>query len=134
MNDLKYILFPILVVILSQSIKSIILFIKTKEFSIYNLTCMMGGSPSTHSSFVSAITTLIFLDYGICPLFGTALVFSLIVITDAMGIRYESERQAKLINKILNTNLNENLGHEPYEVLTGVLFGIITTVILNLLI
>ena len=89
----------------------------------------MGGMPSTHSSLVSSLTTLVYIDTSI--LFSITLFFSLIVIYDSMGIRYESGNQAKVLNKILGTSFKEPLGHKPIEVLFGVLLGIILTIILN---
>ena len=48
-----------------------------------------------------------------------------------MGIRYESGKQAEVINNTLGTNLKEPLGHKPIETLIGVLFGIVLSIILN---
>ena len=92
----------------------------------------MGGMPSTHSSLVSSLTTLVYIDYNITSiLFSITLFFSLIVIYDSMGIRYESGNQAKVLNNILGTNFKEPLGHKPIEVFFGVLFGITLTLILH---
>ena len=91
--------------------------------------------PSSHSSFVTSITTLIYLNYGLfSPLFAICLVFSLVTIYDAMGIRYESGKQAQVLNKITKGNLKESLGHKPIEVLVGVIFGIVMAVIFDMVI
>jgi len=132
MNSLKYILIPIVVAVLSQLIKVIIETIKNKKLNIIRFFDGMGGMPSTHCALVTSITTLIYLNYKIeDPLFSVTLIFSLVVIYDAMGIRYESGKQARTINKVAKTNLKESLGHKPIEVLVGVLYGIIMTIILN---
>lgn len=132
MNSLKYIIIPFFIAILSQIVKTIIETIKYKKINISRLFDGMGGMPSTHSSLVASITTLIYLNYGIIsPLFSISLIFSLIVIYDSMGIRYESGKQAKTINNILGTKLKEPLGHKPIETLIGVLFGIVLSIILN---
>lgn len=118
--------------IISQSIKVIIELFKYKKLNIYRFIDGMGGMPSTHSSLVSSITTLVYINYNITNiLFSITLFFSLIVIYDSMGIRYESGNQAKVLNNILGTNFKEPLGHKPIEVLIGVLLGIILTIILN---
>ena len=92
----------------------------------------MGGMPSTHSSLVSSLTTLVYIDYSISSIiFSIVLFFSLIVIYDSMGIRYESGNQAKVLNNILGTNFKEPLGHKPIEVLFGVILGIMLTIVLN---
>ena len=132
MNSLKYIIIPFFIAILSQLVKTIIETIKYKKVNISRLFDGMGGMPSTHSSLVASITTLIYLNYGITSsLFSISLIFSLIVIYDSMGIRYESGKQAKTINNILGTKLKEPLGHKPIETLIGVLFGIVLSIILN---
>ena len=76
------------------------------------------------------------------PIFALSTVFTLIVMYDAMGIRYETEKQAKVINKItkqikldnLNSelkNLKEEVGHKPIEVFCGLILGIILGIIGN---
>lgn len=135
MNRLKYIIIPILVIFLAQICKSIIYFIKNKRVSIDVFVDGMGGMPSAHASCVSSLTCLIYLDYGIyAPIFSIVLIFSLIVMYDAMGIRYESGLHANIINKISNSNLKENIGHRPIEVLVGVIFGIVFSLVLNVII
>ena len=51
-----------------------------------------------------------------------------------MGIRYESGKQAQVLNKITKGNLKERLGHKPIEVLVGVIFGIVMAVIFDMVI
>lgn len=129
---LKFIIIPFMVAILCQVTKTIIEYIKYKKFDIGRFIDGMGGMPSTHSALVSSVTTMVYLHYGIdSVLFAITLFFSLITIYDAMGVRYESELQAKAINKIANTTLREKLGHKPIEALVGVIFGIVTTILLN---
>ena len=131
MTSLKYIIFPIITAILSQTIKVIIETIKSKKLDIVRFFDGMGGMPSTHSALATSITTLIYLDYGVTsPLFSITLILSLIVIYDSMGIRYESGNQARILNKAFGTNLKERLGHRPIETLVGVIFGITTTLLL----
>ena len=135
MTSLKYILIPMAVIILSQTLKFIIYFIRSAKIDIIRFLDGMGGMPSSHSSFVTSITTLIYLNYGLfSPLFAICLVFSLVTIYDAMGIRYESGKQAQVLNKITKGNLKESLGHKPIEVLVGVIFGIVMAVIFDMVI
>lgn len=132
MVSLKYIIIPISVAIVAQMIKTIIEIIKTKKINLLRLLDGMGGMPSVHSALVSSLTTLIYLNYNISSvMFSITLIFSLIVIYDSMGIRYESGSHAKVLNRCLGTNLNEKLGHKPIEVLIGVLLGIILTILIN---
>jgi len=132
MSNLKYIVVPLIITILSQTIKVIIESIKNKKIDIEKFFDGMGGMPSTHSSLVASLSTIIYLNYGIySPIFSISLIFSLITIYDSMGIRYESGNQAKILNKLTNSKLKEKLGHKPIETLAGVLLGILFTIILN---
>ena len=129
---MKYIVIPILVGITTQCIKFIIETIKTKKINIIRLFDGMGGMPSTHSALVSSLSTIIYLNYGIeSPLTSVTIIFSLIVIYDSMGIRYESGKQAQIVNRLTGSNLKEQLGHKPLETLIGVFLGIILTILIN---
>ncbi len=102
----------------------------------------MGGMPSSHSAFVFSLA----LSIGIVDGFNTtgfALAFALmsVVIYDAMGVRYETGKQGKVINQILkelfvegkpltDEKLKELVGHSPLEVLGGVIVGLATTMII----
>lgn len=124
-------------VVVSQILKCIVETIKFKKINIVRLLDGTGGMPSTHSCLVSSLTTTILLLYGIeSPLFIISLVFSLIVMYDAMGIRYESGKQAEAINNLvakmskLETRkeikkLKEQVGHKPIEVFCGMILGVV---------
>lgn len=134
MLSFKYIIIPFAAALLSQCIKILLEFIKYRKFSFIRFIDGMGGMPSTHSTLVSSMSTIIYLNFGLSPLFAVTLFFSLIVIYDSMGIRYESGKQAEIINEITGSNLEEKIGHKPIEALVGVLLGIIFTFIINLII
>lgn len=102
-----------------------------------------GGMPSSHASFVSALSTSIGLKYGFnSDMFAIAAVFSLIIIYDAGGVRRAVGEQANILNKLIKQldfkqlskgkdkeiiikELKELVGHTPFEVLIGALLGIV---------
>jgi acid phosphatase family membrane protein YuiD len=95
-----------------------------------------GGMPSSHSSLVMGISTSIGLKYGWgSDLYIVVLIFSLIVMYDASGVRRAVGTQATLLNiiiqdlynhkKISEEKLKELVGHTPKEVIAGALLGII---------
>ncbi len=101
-----------------------------------------GGMPSTHSAGVSALSTSIGLHMGFdSPLFATTLVFAVITLFDAQGVRRWSGRQAQILNKIMEDmyfkrriqeeRLKELLGHTPIEVLAGMLIGVVTALLVS---
>lgn len=135
MLSLKYIFIPFGAAIVSQSVKVLLEYFKYKRISFVRFVNGMGGMPSTHSSLVASICTIICLDYGITsPLFAITLIFSLIVIYDAMGIRYESGKQAEAINTFTGSKLKEKIGHKPIEVIAGILLGILVSLCFNIII
>ncbi len=96
-----------------------------------------GGMPSSHSSTVSALATSVGLVYGLdSVLFAITLIFAIIVIHDAAGIRQAAGNQARVLNRLEATlnklfeehfrdeRLKELLGHTKIEVLAGTLLGI----------
>lgn len=135
--------------ILFLSITSLFLaqFIKIftiKPYSIANIIGS-GGFPSSHSSFVATLATLIGLKYGFrSDLFSIVLIFSLIVTYDASGVRRAVGEQANVLNKLiehlnvkntdrkpelLKEDLKELVGHTPFEVFSGVFLGILIAII-----
>ena len=95
-----------------------------------------GGMPSAHSATVSSLATTSALYYGVFSVpFLIVLIFSIITMFDAAGVRRSVGRQAILLNKIVEEfyekgevpeqRVKELLGHTPVEVLAGAGLGII---------
>lgn len=139
MSDYKYIIIPLISVIIAQIIKTIIETIQYKRFDIRRLFNGSGGMPSSHSTLVISLVTTIAINYGIKSIyFAISLILSLVVLYDAMGIRYETGKQAEVLNKITKQikfkefiSLKEKIGHKPIEVLGGIITGIIMAIVLN---
>ena len=97
-----------------------------------------GGMPSSHSATVSALATATCLEFGAKGFeFAVALLFAIIVMYDAVGVRRETGIQAKLLNDIIiiledmerpeiteYNKLKELIGHTPVQVLAGAVLGI----------
>ena len=101
-----------------------------------------GGMPSSHSATVCAMVVATGRYCGVnSAVFAVAAVLSIIVMYDAMGVRYETGEQAKLLNRMFTEwmdqesdalpflkngkKLKEMVGHTPIEVLTGAVLGIL---------
>ena len=93
-----------------------------------------GGMPSTHSTVVSAITTAVFLTTGLSPIFYVSLVFSLIIVSDAFGVRKNLGVQGETLNKLLKELKKDPVkvvyGHSFFQVLAGIFWGIFVATLL----
>ncbi|WP_333649100.1 divergent PAP2 family protein [Lacrimispora sp.] len=122
--------------LVAQVLKTIIDLALNKNFNPERLVGS-GGMPSSHSSTVCALTTAASYRYGVGSFeFAVSFVLSMIVMYDAMGVRRETGKQAKLLNSLLLENplklnaeilqekLKEYVGHTPLQVAAGAILGI----------
>ena len=98
-----------------------------------------GGMPSCHSATVTAVALAAGVKNGFdSPVFAVACILAIIVMHDAMGVRLETGRQAKIINQMvqlfqdlgqpqisMEKKLKELVGHTPLQVAAGFLLGIV---------
>lgn len=95
-----------------------------------------GGMPSTHAAGVTALATAVGLTSGFqSTLFIVTLVFTMVIMFDAQGVRHSAGKQAEVLNKIVEDiywkrgidqeRLKELIGHTPVEVVVGGLVGIL---------
>lgn len=93
-----------------------------------------GGMPSSHTAFITGMTTCIGLSEGMAsPVFGLALGLTILTSVDAAGLRRSAGLQAEVLNKIVADlyknkrvkppKVKETLGHTLTEVLAGVAVG-----------
>lgn len=128
--------------IIAQVLKTIIHTWFTKNFVAERLVGG-GGMPSSHSATVCALCTATAMQYGPASYeFAMAAVFALVVMYDAIGVRQESGKQAKVINDMvelfahmgkdvdIEKQLKEFIGHTPLQVLCGGLLGIATAYVI----
>jgi len=98
-----------------------------------------GGMPSSHSAMVTALAGgLGYVNGFDSGLFAAAVVFSLIVFYDAMGIRQAVGRQGRFLNRgqregwlgaPVHEEFSEMVGHTFWEVLMGIAWGVLLVVI-----
>ena len=125
----------VLAAFFAQIIKFFIFTIKTKKvnFKIFTTT---GGMPSSHSAGVMGLATSVGLIDGFdSVLFAISLIFAMVVMYDAAGVRRAAGKTAACLNRMMDDfykhdvqaiggKLKELLGHTPFEVIMGALFGI----------
>ncbi len=121
----------------AQVLKTIIHTIITKEFVAERLIGD-GGMPSCHSATVCAMATATGLRYGISGFeFAVTVMLAIIVMHDAMGVRWETAKQGRVLNDMLEIftsmgkkiavedKLKEFVGHTPLQVIIGGIIGIL---------
>lgn len=118
----------------------------------WKLFTSTGGMPSSHSAAVTSLATAVGFETGFdSPTFAVATMFSVIVMFDATGVRFQAGQQALIINQMrldfqtfvndakgwTQKNSNEKikelktlLGHKPSEVFAGALTGIFISIVI----
>lgn len=124
----------------AQSMKVLFVYIKCKRIDFTRLVGS-GGMPSSHSSFVVALSVSVGKTCGFdSSQFAISSAFAFIVMYDAAGVRRSAGKQAKILNAIIKDRmitgkvpeekLKELIGHTPVEVFAGALVGIIAASIM----
>lgn len=130
--------------LVAQVLKTIIDFSLNKTFTPERLVGS-GGMPSSHASTVCSMTVASALRFGAGSFeFACSFILALIVMYDAMGVRQETGKQAKLLNIIMEQDffklnndqfqkkLKEFVGHTPLQVFMGALLGIAIALIIGM--
>lgn len=123
---------------LAQLIKVVLVALTERRFA-WGRLLETGGMPSSHSAAVTSLMTGVGLTLGLgSPLFAVAVVFGVIVMYDATGIRRAAGMHAQLINELIEelTHLFDEgfqpqalktlLGHTYPQVLMGAILGVVT--------
>jgi len=144
MGDLlgnRVLMLPLAAWLVSQFLKVLINLRFERKLNLRYLTAA-GGMPSSHSALVASVTTAIGRELGLgSPLFGAAVIFSVIVMYDAAGVRRAVGTHARVLNLLLDelvlyhkldeARLRELVGHTPLQVAAGALVGVLITLTLG---
>ena len=107
------------------ALKILITYFKREKVN-FKMALSTGGMPSSHTAVVAGLTTSVLMHEGFSVLFVISLFFSIIVMTDAVGVRMETGKQAKALNKMLKTKeFNERSGHTLLQVIGGLIVGVL---------
>jgi len=138
MNFPYLVLIPLACGIATQFIKFIILALKG-EFRLSALS-QYGGMPSSHTSLVVSLTTVVGLHEGITSAaFAIACIFSILIIRDAIGLRQYLSQHGKILNMMIKDLpddietkyphwLAERVGHTPWQATVGGVLGLLMSV------
>lgn len=125
------ILVPAVTFLFSVIIKGLIIKASDNKWSLER-ALWSGGMPSVHSSVVVSLATAFALKFGVdSDLFAIVMWFTVIIIYDAINVRYEAWLHAKMINERLGEKkLKESLGHLPSEAFAGSVLWILVALVL----
>ena len=124
--------------VLAQLIKVAVELIQHGKLNFRSLVGT-GGMPSAHSALVTALATGIGQTSGWeSGIFAIALIFAIIVMYDASGVRQAAGKQARILNQIMDElsqgetkftedRLKELLGHTPVQVIAGAALGTVVS-------
>jgi acid phosphatase family membrane protein YuiD len=126
----------------AQLIKVSLGVMRTRRFD-FRWLIGTGGMPSAHAAGASALAITAGFDYGFnSGIFALAVVFAIVTMFDAQGVRRSAGSQARILNKVMDdiywkgkiqeSRLIELIGHTPVEVIVGSLIGILMAIIFHI--
>jgi acid phosphatase family membrane protein YuiD len=126
--------------VIAQVVKLPIEYLRSRDWN-WALLLRPGGMPSSHSALVTAAAHALGLTQGFdAAIYALAVVVAIVVVYDAMGIRRQAGRHARVINRLVQDlfeghaprpdELREVLGHSPMEASVGVILGILVAQLL----
>lgn len=135
-----YIIIPFLAVFIAQ-ISKFFITNNRLHFSLKNLVAY-SGMPSSHAALTVSLSTIIALREGLdSPLFALSLLFTLLVLRDALGIRQYIGKQGQVLNELVEDLgedeyiddtypvLVEKVGHTPIQLIIGALVGFLVALV-----
>lgn len=126
-----------------QLIKFITFFVKEKKVDFKRFVSD-GGMPSAHSATVMSLTVVAGrIDGFSSAAFAIALVFTIVIMRDAVGVRQDTGKNARAIKKILDDinstrapeeqitteKLKLVAGHTPLQVGVGAVVGVLVAIL-----
>lgn len=128
-------------IVLAQVLKPFIHYLFNSKWD-WHLIVTSGGFPSSHTAGVTACALAVGLRENFSSnLFAVTFIFALVIAYDAMNVRYYAGQniqitqqlikdiselsQIKLDDPIYFTKMKDVLGHKGFEVLGGIILGLL---------
>ena len=128
------IIVPIIAWAVSQIIKTVTIIVRDKKLSLRAMV-KDGGMPSAHSATVVSLAVMCGWTLGFdSAAFAIAMIVAIVIMRDAVGVRWESGRNAKVIKELAKKansdgsceeasasaeKLKSDVGHTPLQVVCG---------------
>jgi acid phosphatase family membrane protein YuiD len=93
---------PLIAMVVAQVLKPILIMLRLRRLDWQRMR-QSGGMPSSHTALVVALVTELWLhEGGSNPILAIAIFIAFIVMYDAAGVRWQTGRQAAVLNRLLN--------------------------------
>ncbi|KPV42051.1 divergent PAP2 family protein [Alicyclobacillus ferrooxydans] len=93
---------PLVAMVVAQVLKPILVMIQLRRIDWQRMR-QSGGMPSSHTALVMALVFELALRYGGSdPRLAVAIFVAIIVMYDAAGVRWQTGRQAAVLNRLLH--------------------------------
>ena len=137
---MKVLVVPVIAWAISQGLKQVF-YLMGRNSRVFSgdtnpKILLSGGMPSAHSAIVVSMAVFLGLQDGLnSSVFGLSVWLSIIVMYDAMMVRYSSGMQGEVLNKLIMEQgsklkkLRVAHGHTPVEVLAGAFIGATVAVV-----
>ena len=137
---MKVLVVPVIAWVISQGLKQVFHLMGRNRRVFSGDTnpkiLLSGGMPSAHSAIVVSMAVFLGLQDGLnSSVFGLSVWLSIIVMYDAMMVRYSSGMQGEALNRVIVEQgsklkkLRVAHGHTPVEVLAGALIGAVVAIV-----
>ncbi|MBF8378912.1 divergent PAP2 family protein [Alicyclobacillus mali] len=106
---------PLLAMVIAQGLKPIFVMIQLKSWDWRQIK-NSGGMPSSHTAAVVALAVQLWLHLGGSdPVVAIGLFLAAVVMYDAAGVRWQTGRQAAVLNRLLHDLRGQHLLMQPGE-------------------
>lgn len=93
---------PLTAMVVAQLLKPLIIMVQLRRWD-WQLMRQSGGMPSSHTALVTALVTELWLrEGGKSSVLAIAIFVAFVVMYDAAGVRWQTGRQAAVLNRLLN--------------------------------
>lgn len=139
LSSYAYFVIPIFSWIMAQVAKIFIKGFHNKDWD-WRYIYRSGGMPSAHTTVIVSLCTVLGYKLGTqSPEFGIACILAAIVMYDAINVRHAVGEHAKALRAILpevfkkgrqpEMIIHQSNGHTPFEVLIGLIIGVVVPVL-----
>lgn len=134
LSDYAYFALPLFAWLVAQVCKIFIKGIANQDWN-WRYIYRSGGMPSAHATVVTALATVVGVRAGThSPEFGIACVVAAIIMYDAVNVRHAVGEHAVALRQIIprvfkgktpEITIHQSYGHTPFEVLIGMVVGVV---------